>query len=140
VDTPTADPPAPALDWATAAVDDDGPARRGPRSAPQPRQRSVRDEAQAMLDAAGITAQPDLLGDELLSERQRAILDFERQWWRQPGAKEQAIRDTFEMSPTRYYQALNAVLDHPQALQYDAPLVNRLQRLRASSPRGRRLA
>ena len=89
MDTPTADPPAPALDWATAAIDDDGP----------PRQRSIRAEAQAMLDAAGLGE--DLLSDELLSDRQRAILDFERQWWRQPGAKEQAIRDTFEMSPSR---------------------------------------
>jgi len=139
VDTPTADPPAPALDWATAAIEDDEPARPGPRSAASPRQLSVRAEAQAMLDAAGLGGE-DLLADELLSDRQRAILDFERQWWRQPGAKEQAIRDTFEMSPTRYYQTLNAVLDLPQALQYDAPLVNRLQRLRSSSPRGRRLA
>ena len=52
--------------------------------------------------------------------RQRAMLDFERQWWRQAGAKEQAIRDTFAMSPTRYYQTLNALLDLPGALSYDA--------------------
>ena len=74
-----------------------------------------------------------------LSEHHRAILDFERRWWRQPGAKEQAIRDNFEMSPTRYYQTLNALLDLPQALTYDPSLVNRLQRLRSAAARGRRL-
>jgi hypothetical protein len=74
-----------------------------------------------------------------LTDHQRAILDFERRWWRQPGAKEQAILDSFEMSPTRYYQALNGLLDLPQALLYDPALVNRLLRLRAGSPRARRL-
>jgi len=74
-----------------------------------------------------------------LTEHQRAILDFERQWWRQPGAKEQAIRDNFEMSPTRYYQILNGLLDLPQALNYDPTLVNRLLRMRAGAARTRRL-
>jgi hypothetical protein len=73
-----------------------------------------------------------------LSDPERAMLDFERQWWRRAGAKEQAIRDNFEMSPTRYYQMLNALLDQPQALQYDPTLVNRLQRLRSDSVRSRR--
>jgi hypothetical protein len=88
-------------------------------------------------DAAAIVAALDTDGS--LTEHQRSILDFERRWWRQPGAKEQAIRDNFEMSPTRYYQALNALLDLPQALSYDPTLVNRLQRLRSSAMRGRRL-
>jgi hypothetical protein len=78
-------------------------------------------------------AHPELTSDE------RAILDFERQWWRQAGAKEQAIRDNFEMSPTRYYQALNRVIALPQALSYDPALVNRLLRMRADAPRARRL-
>lgn len=72
-------------------------------------------------------------GSALLSETQQAILDFERRWWRQPGAKEQAIRDHFEMSPTRYYQTLSALLDLPQALSYDPALVHRLLRVRSSS-------
>jgi uncharacterized protein DUF3263 len=74
-----------------------------------------------------------------LTQHQRAILDFERQWWRQPGAKEQAIRDNFEVSPTRYYQILNGLLDLPQALNYDPTLVNRLLRMRAGATRARRL-
>jgi hypothetical protein len=88
-------------------------------------------------DAAAIVAAVE--ATETLTEPQRAMLEFERQWWRQPGAKEQAIRDSFAMSPTRYYQALNALLDLPQALSYDATLVNRLQRLRNPASRRRRL-
>jgi hypothetical protein len=88
-------------------------------------------------DASAIVAAVE--AEELLSEGQRAILDFERQWWRQPGSKEQAIRDRFEMSPTRYYQALNALLELPQALSYDPALVHRLLRVRADAPRTRRL-
>ncbi len=89
-------------------------------------------------DAAAIVAAIDT-AVETLTARQRAILDFERQWWRQPGAKDQAIRDNFEMSPTRYYQTLNSLLDLPQSMTYDPALVHRLQRLRASATRSRRL-
>lgn len=74
-----------------------------------------------------------------LTETQQAMLDFERQWWRQAGAKEQAIRDTFAMTPTRYYQSLNSLLDLPDALSYDATLIHRLQRMRSTAGRGRRL-
>jgi hypothetical protein len=69
---------------------------------------------------------------DALSEGDRALLDFERRWWRRPGAKEQAILETFECSPTRYYQRLNALLDEPSALAHDPVLVERLRRLRRS--------
>lgn len=65
-----------------------------------------------------------------LSERDRAILAFERQWWRYPGAKEQGIREEFGMSAARYYQILNGILDDPQALVVDPLLVKRLRRMR----------
>jgi hypothetical protein len=70
-----------------------------------------------------------------LDDRGRAILEFERRWWRDAGAKEQAIRDTFELSPTRYYQLLNALLDGRAAVEADPVLVNRLRRLRATRSR-----
>src|SRR5437764_14505689 len=73
--------------------------------------------------------EPESTPDEL-TEHERAILDFEKHWWRRPGAKEQAIRETFDMSPTRYYQLLNALLDRPAAVAYDPALINRLRRLR----------
>jgi hypothetical protein len=73
--------------------------------------------------------------DSALSERDQRILTFERQWWRHAGAKEQAIKETFELSATRYYQILNKLLDDPHAVEFDAVLVNRLRRLRMSRAR-----
>ncbi|MDP9239898.1 MAG: DUF3263 domain-containing protein [Actinomycetota bacterium] len=75
--------------------------------------------------------------DGLMSRREREILAFERQWWRYAGAKEQAIRDLFDMSATRYYQVLNALIDRPEALIADPMLVKRLRRLRAERQRQR---
>jgi hypothetical protein len=72
-----------------------------------------------------------------LSERDQAVLDFERQWWKYAGAKEQAIREQFAMSSTRYYQVLNAIIDRPEALVHDPLLVRRLRRLRAARQRAR---
>ena len=72
-----------------------------------------------------------------LSQRERDILAFERQWWRYAGAKEQANRDLFSMSSTRYYQVLNALIDRADALAHDPMLVKRLRRLRATRQRQR---
>jgi len=72
-----------------------------------------------------------------LSERDCDILDFERQWWKYAGAKEQAVREKFDMSTTRYYQVLNALIDRPEALAHDPLLVRRLRRLRAARQRQR---
>jgi hypothetical protein len=72
-----------------------------------------------------------------LSERDRQVLAFERQWWKYAGAKEQAIRELFDMSATRYYQVLNALIDRPEALVFDPMLVKRLRRLRAARQRAR---
>jgi len=72
-----------------------------------------------------------------LTERDREMLAFERQWWRHPGSKEQAIKERFGMSPTRYYQVLNALLDVPAALAFDPLVVGRLHRLRETRTRGR---
>jgi hypothetical protein len=65
-----------------------------------------------------------------LDERSRAILDFERDWWKRRGQKERAIRDRFQLSAARYYQLLNRLMDTSEALRYDPMLVKRLQRLR----------
>ncbi len=72
-----------------------------------------------------------------LSERDQRILEFERQWWKYAGAKEQAVRDLFDMSATRYYQVLNALIDRPESLAFDPMLVKRLRRLRASRQKAR---
>lgn len=80
---------------------------------------------------------PEPAADEELTRRELAILAFERQWWKYAGAKEQAIRELFDMSATRYYQVLNALIDNPAALEADPMLVKRLRRLRASRQRAR---
>ena len=73
------------------------------------------------MDAArAVESMPS--GDSL-SDRDRSILEFERQWWKYAGAKEQAIRDLFDMSATRYYQVLNTLLQDPAALEADPMLV-----------------
>ena len=72
-----------------------------------------------------------------LTARDQEILAFERQWWKYAGAKEQAIRELFDMSATRYYQALNSMIDRPAALAADPMLVKRLRRLRSGRQRAR---
>ena len=72
-----------------------------------------------------------------LSERDVEMLDFERSWWKHAGVKEQAIKDRFEMSATRYYQLLNELLEQPEAMEYDPILVKRLKRLRVYRQRQR---
>lgn len=66
-----------------------------------------------------------------LTERDIEILDFERSWWKHAGVKEQAIKERFDMSATRYYQLLNELLESPAAMGHDPILVKRLKRLRA---------
>jgi hypothetical protein len=74
---------------------------------------------------------------EGLSERDREIIAFERQWWKYAGSKETAIRELFDMSATRYYQVLNGLIDDPAAIAHDPMLMKRLARLRASRQRAR---
>ncbi|MGI8867992.1 MAG: DUF3263 domain-containing protein [Mycobacteriales bacterium] len=89
------------------------------------------------MDAASALRSGSEPDDDGLSRREREILAFERQWWKYAGAKEQAVRDLFDMSATRYYQVLNALIDRPEALAHDPMLVKRLRRLRASRQRAR---
>lgn len=67
---------------------------------------------------------------EQLETRERDILALERRTFPGPGAKERAIREELDLSPVRYYQLLNALLDDPRALAHDPVTVNRLRRVR----------
>ena len=87
------------------------------------------------MDSATLTVVPDAPTE--LSDKEREILAFERQWWKYAGAKEQAIKDLFDLSATRYYQVLNALIDRPEALVHDPMLVKRLRRLRTTRQRTR---
>jgi hypothetical protein len=77
------------------------------------------------------------------TDRDRAILDFERGWWTLTSphdatpSKASAIREHLDMSPTCYYQRLNALLDEPDANGYDPLVVHRLRRSRLQRRRAR---
>jgi hypothetical protein len=72
-----------------------------------------------------------------LTDRDRAILDFERGWWQLPMSKGAAIREHLDLSPTRYYQLLNLLLDDPAAAGHDPLVVHRLRRARRQRRRAR---
>lgn len=65
-----------------------------------------------------------------LSDRDRALLDFESQWTRHGAAKEEAVRSDLGLAPARYYQLLERLLDDADAVAYAPMLVHRLRRLR----------
>lgn len=72
-----------------------------------------------------------------LTEREREILAFEREWWRYAGTKDSAVRTAFDMGVGAYYQLLNHLIDHPGAHALDPLLVRRLRRQRALRQRRR---
>jgi hypothetical protein len=86
------------------------------------------------MEAASSYSTPSQEG---LSARDEQILAFERQWWRYPGAKESAIKEIFDLTPPRYYQLLNDLLDRPAAMAFDPMLVKRLRRMRDSRQKAR---
>jgi hypothetical protein len=90
------------------------------------------DESTILVD--GSTGGPTIQTGGLTG-REREILAFEGRWWRLAGKKENAIREAFGLSPTRYYQALNSLLDKQEAIAADPLLVNRLRRARISRRR-----
>jgi len=111
-------------------------ARAAPDEPAAPDEADEADEPEEIAEAvAAVESTVDDTDPPGLDERSREILAFERQWWKHAGAKEQAIRDTFGLSATRYYQVLNALLEDPAALAHDPVLVQRLRRLRASRSR-----
>lgn len=60
-----------------------------------------------------------------------AILAFESGWYLHPGSKEKAIRETFNLSPIRYYQILGRLIETEEALQIDPVTTRRLLAVRA---------
>jgi len=72
-----------------------------------------------------------------LTDRERAILDFESNWWTAPGPKEVAIVEKFELSGERYYRILSDLLESPAAEAYDPLVVKRLRRMRDRRRRAR---
>ena len=55
----------------------------------------------------------------MLNDEDRAILDFERAAWREPGPKDQAIEMSLGLSAADYYERLRALALGAAALAYD---------------------
>ena len=72
-----------------------------------------------------------------LSERERAIIQFESSWWTQDDSRDTVVRARFSCSTEEYYLELNQLLDHPGALTFDPLVVRRLRRQRERRRRAR---
>ena len=70
-----------------------------------------------------------------MSDEDRIILTIEANRYMQSGHKDAAIAAQLGISPTRYYQRLNDLLDSRDALEHSPALVNRLRRLRSRRQR-----
>ena len=80
------------------------------------------------------------LSMQSLSDLDAAILEFESRAPRDIGAKEEAIRTQLDISPVRYHQRLNVLLEVPAAHSSYPLLVARLRRLRDAREDVRRAA
>ena len=72
-----------------------------------------------------------------LTEREKAILDFEGSWWTEQGEKDALVLERFELGPDRYTRVLHELLDRPEAFEHDPLVVRRLLRLRERNRRAR---
>lgn len=68
-----------------------------------------------------------------LTAHDKTILDIERRFWATPGGKEIVIVDELGISPVRYYQKLNQLIETEAALAHDPITVNRLRRVRSAN-------
>lgn len=80
---------------------------------------------------------PDGKAVIVITERQRAMLDFERTWWSEDEPKEALIRARFQCSADDYYAELNELLELPEAMEHDPLMVRRLARHRVRRRRER---
>ena len=72
-----------------------------------------------------------------LSARERALIDFEREWWKLDTRKDAGVRARFDISASSYYRALQGLLDRPEAIRYDSMTILRLRKRREQARRGR---
>lgn len=85
-----------------------------------------------MKPAPELSAAPTMIITmKKLSEQNRAILDFEADWWKYAGAKDAKILNLFGLTAPRYYGRLNWLIDQPEAEAYAPMTVRRLRRLRS---------
>lgn len=75
----------------------------------------------------------------MLSEEDRAILDFERASLVEPGPKDMTIEIDLGLSAARFYERLRAIVASAHALAYDPLTVKRVRRI-IEEPRESELA
>jgi hypothetical protein len=63
-----------------------------------------------------------------LSDLERAILDFERDWVLETGSKDAAIRERLAVSPSVFYKLRRSLMGSAEALEYEPLVVRRLRR------------
>lgn len=78
-------------------------------------------------------------GRSELTDLEKAVLVFEQSWVMRPEAKDEAIRQTFDVTPAKYFRMLSALLDSRAALEFDPMLIKRLQREREQRRRNREI-
>ncbi len=100
-------------------------------------QSTVEDRIVDVSDSTTVVTITDAVVD-VLSPRDRRILALERQWFCNAGSKEAEISRQFGMTPTRYFQILNGLIDDPRAMRESPQIVARLRRLRLARRRTRR--
>ena len=88
-----------------------------------------------MLDPAGRMVAGSV--GMALSDRDRAVLEFEQTWWTTPGPKGAAIRARLGLSPARYRQVLATLVDSEEAEAFDPLVIRRLRRRRDEQRRTR---
>jgi hypothetical protein len=72
-----------------------------------------------------------------LTAHERALIDFEREWWQLGSRKDIGIHSRFDISASSYYRALNGLVDRPEAMEYDSLTVLRLRKRREQVRRDR---
>lgn len=82
------------------------------------------------LGLTGLSDSRPSLRSMALSDADRQLLEFEQLRFRFEGSKDDAVREQFGISRTRYEQRLRAVVDKPEAEAEYPVLVHRLRRLR----------
>ena len=66
-----------------------------------------------------------------LNAEDRALLEFERGWWTEPGLKTDRIRADLGISSSTYYKRLSELIDSRAAMEFDPLLIRRLRRRRS---------
>lgn len=73
----------------------------------------------------------------MIDDLDRRCLDLAARTYVHAGAREQAILEETGLSPTRFWQRVNGLLDQPAAYEYAPVVVSRLARQRRARQRSR---